>query len=146
MTGWKRMQVAELVRAHPVTVAQDATVSESADLMHLYQTRELPVTDDAGHLCGILTEADIWDFCTAHGVDCKVSEVMTRTVHCVKEQDPIFVALEVFFREGFKCLPVVDDRGVVVGTLSRCDLLVAMFDNPRFSDLLRLFSRSEEGK
>lgn len=138
------MLVAELMRAHPIIVTQDATLSEVADLMYLYQVRELPVTGQEGQLCGILTEADLWNFCRTHGSSSKVSEVMTRAVQYVKEQDSVSVALEMFCQRRLKCLPVVDERGVVVGTLSRCDLLAAMFDNSLFSDLLRC-SGSEEG-
>lgn len=46
--------------SHPcVTVAADASLDECCHLMEKYQVRRLPVVDEKGQLCGIVSQADV---------------------------------------------------------------------------------------
>ena len=42
-----------------VTVRRETSIDECARLMEAYQVRRLPVVDDAGACCGIVTQADL---------------------------------------------------------------------------------------
>lgn len=52
--------VAEAMTAGPITVLQDVTVGEAAQLMLKHRIGGLPVINAAGHLVGIITESDIF--------------------------------------------------------------------------------------
>lgn len=52
--------VAEAMTTGPVTVLQDVTVGEAAQLMLKHRIGGLPVVDAAGELVGIITESDIF--------------------------------------------------------------------------------------
>jgi acetoin utilization protein AcuB len=55
-----QLVVAEIMTANPVTVSQDATVGEAAQLMLKQRIGGLPVVDANGALVGIITESDIF--------------------------------------------------------------------------------------
>lgn len=55
-----QLVVAEVMTAGPVTVSQDATVGEAAQLMLKQRIGGLPVIDANGSLVGIMTESDIF--------------------------------------------------------------------------------------
>ena len=54
------MMVDEGMAPEPITVTDDATVGEAAQLMLEYRISGLPVMDEAGSLVGIITESDIF--------------------------------------------------------------------------------------
>lgn len=55
-----QLVVAEIMTAGPITVTQDATVGEAAQLMLKQRIGGLPVMDANGALVGIITESDIF--------------------------------------------------------------------------------------
>ena len=54
-----RLKVAEIMTRQPITVSQDATIGEAAQLMLKNMISGLPVLDNQGNLVGIITESDI---------------------------------------------------------------------------------------
>ena len=54
------MTVDEVMAPDPITVTDDSTVGEAAQLMLEYRISGLPVIDGAGSLVGIITESDIF--------------------------------------------------------------------------------------
>jgi acetoin utilization protein AcuB len=55
-----RLKVAEIMTRQPITVSQDATIGEAAQLMLKSMISGLPVLDNQGNLVGIITESDIF--------------------------------------------------------------------------------------
>lgn len=55
-----RLKVSEFMTEEPVTVSQNATIGEAAQLMLKYMISGLPVMDSANKLVGIITESDIF--------------------------------------------------------------------------------------
>jgi CBS domain-containing protein len=55
-----RLKASEFMTHDPVTIPDDATVSEAAQLMLKYMISGLPVLDDNDNLTGIITESDIF--------------------------------------------------------------------------------------
>ncbi|HTL47852.1 MAG TPA: CBS domain-containing protein [Verrucomicrobiae bacterium] len=49
----------ECMTPHCVTVGRGATIEECCALMEEHQVRRLPVVDDKGRCCGIVSQADI---------------------------------------------------------------------------------------
>ena len=56
------MRTLELMKTHVVKTQVGATLNQAVDLMDLYQVSELPVVNEAGVLCGMISEADIFRF------------------------------------------------------------------------------------
>lgn len=55
-----RLTVAEIMTRQPITISQDATIGEAAQLMLKNMISGLPVLDNQGNLVGIITESDIF--------------------------------------------------------------------------------------
>lgn len=55
-----RLHVGEMMTRDPITVSQDATIGEAAQLMLRHMIGGLPVIDNRGALVGIITESDIF--------------------------------------------------------------------------------------
>ena len=52
-------QVSDIMSAPPVTVTPETDVDACCELLEERRIRRVPVVDDAGRLCGIVSQADI---------------------------------------------------------------------------------------
>lgn len=55
-----RLKVEEIMTPRPLTVLQDATLGEAAEMMLEHKISGLPVVKDSDQLVGIITESDIF--------------------------------------------------------------------------------------
>ena len=55
-----KIKVADIMTRDVVTVHQDLTVEEAADLMLARKISGAPVVDDQGRLCGVITQTDLF--------------------------------------------------------------------------------------
>jgi CBS domain-containing protein len=55
-----KIKVGQIMTPKPVTITQEATIIEAAQLMLARKISGLPVVDSAGKLIGIITESDIF--------------------------------------------------------------------------------------
>jgi CBS domain-containing protein len=124
------MKVSEIMTKNPRTVSPDTTVSEAARLMKEDDIGLVPVVERVGgaetrgRLVGVLTDRDIAIRHVAEGrsSDSPVSEVMSGGVLTCTADDSIDVAMELMGREQVRRIPVVDERGSLVGVLAQADL------------------------
>lgn len=133
------MMALELMKTHVVTLSSTATLADAVDLMDLYQVSGLPVLDEDGKLCGMLTERDVVRALDAglgrepHVAAGRVAAEpvgnwMSAPAVSIPEQAEITLAFWPLFAEGRKRIPVVDPEGKVVGTLNRIDFIQALFE------------------
>jgi acetoin utilization protein AcuB len=55
-----KMKMGQIMTPKPITISQEATVGEAAQIMLEHKISGLPVVDGAGKLVGIITESDIF--------------------------------------------------------------------------------------
>lgn len=60
------LKIADIMTRKPVTVQEDKTIGEAADLMLEHKISGLPVLNNAGKLVGIITESDIFRMVVRH--------------------------------------------------------------------------------
>ena len=121
----------------PVTVSPDTEIKEAA-LAHTSRgITALPVVDDSGRLCGVVSEADVLKdafvpdqrshVIPVHHGDRSparfVSDVMTPHAISVHSSTDVAEAAELMTSTAIKSLPVLDDEGHLVGVISRSDLV-----------------------
>ena len=130
------MLVREVMTSDPVTVRAGTTVKAALRLLDENDVSSLPVVDEGGRVCGVVSEADlirdlvgpdqrlheipIADPLPANGY---VDEVMTPHAITVHPETDLAEAVELVTSTGIKCLPVVDKQGRVVGVVSRRDVV-----------------------
>ena len=116
--------VREVMTREVVTVHPSEPVRVAAELMLHHRHTALPVVDGAGVLVGMLSEADILtDPRAGRGPGSAVGTVMTRTPISLGVDETLARARALVADRGLRTVPVVGPGGVVVGVLSRSDLV-----------------------
>ena len=137
---------ADLMTTDVMTVTPDTLVNEVAGLILENRVTALPVVDDEGHLCGIVSEGDLirgarakrdanrswWlTLLTTSNSDPKlmmdqgyrrVEDVMSRDVLLASEDDDLQKLIAMLAQRRIKRLPIVRG-GKLVGIVSRVDIL-----------------------
>ena len=134
------MLVRDVMTPEPMTVTPKAGVKETLTrLAHLGIT-SMPVVDERGRLCGIVSEADLIREAVARDPRAQerpitveplypprtVEEVYTRSAMSVRVHDDVAAAVELMTSTAVKSLPVLDDDNVLVGVISRSDVVQAL--------------------
>ncbi|MGD8617144.1 MAG: CBS domain-containing protein [Gammaproteobacteria bacterium] len=143
------------VMSQPVrSVHPQTPLTDAAHLMVSERISGLPVVDDAGHLVGIITEADflralgvpaqkphhnlwqtlesLFSHLTHHGEleapDDPVTAHMVKNVVCVAPEKDLHDVIEVMKRNSVKRVVVCDKDRRVLGMVTRSDLVRVFFD------------------
>lgn len=142
------MKVSDVMSRDVVSATPATTYKEAVDLMLGHDVGSLPVVDDLDRVIGIVSEADLvpkagysaarrrpllalldvvdGDDATWRKARARtVADVMTPRPTTVHPGDDVAFAARTLVRGRRKRVPVVDETGVLVGVVSRQDLLGA---------------------
>lgn len=144
--------VQEVMTHDVLALAPEMLVEQAWKQMLEHQIKAMPVVDQKRMVVGILTDEDLLEragvqqrLSVAVRMDSsdinqelralersplKVEEVMTRPVITVKEKESLGLATSRMVKAGLKRMPVVNEAGVLVGVLSRLDILRQVVDSP----------------
>jgi IMP dehydrogenase len=104
----------------PITVGPDRKVADAVEIMARYRISGVPITDEEGHLLGILTNRDLR---FEKSLDRPVSEVMTcRNLVTVAPGTTLEQAKEILHEHRIEKLPVVDEHFVLRGLITIKDI------------------------
>ncbi|MBN2232204.1 MAG: CBS domain-containing protein [Deltaproteobacteria bacterium] len=126
------LTAAELMTAPVLTVAEDASLGEAAEILTRYNINVLPVVDAAEEngrrLTGIITR-QVVEKGVYHGLkEVAVREYMTTDYRPVEPEAELPRIQELIVERNQRFLPVVDPGGMVVGAITRKDLLRALHE------------------
>lgn len=140
------MKVRDFVRRDLSSVERDTPISQAIRLLENAGLSSLPVVDEEGRLVGVISERDIIRALVPEYMDMlhsasflpsldqlarKLREIgdhpveryMTKEVVVAKLDDSDLYVADIMLRKGLKQLPVVDEKGRLVGMVRRIDLL-----------------------
>jgi len=123
--GAFRMPTRDLMTRTVQTVHPFDRIERAARIMRECNCGALPVVDDTGHLIGMITDRDITIRLVARGRDirnARVEDAMTDETFSCHLRDDVEDCVESMARHQVRRMPIVDDRGVVVGIVSQSDL------------------------
>jgi CBS domain-containing protein len=127
--------VKHLMTAPVVSLFAEQTLPLAEDIMTFKHIRHLPVVDEAGHLLGVVSHRDLLrgqisslaglttEERRARQQDVRVRQLMTRDIWTVTPHTLASVAGKMLADHRFGCLPVVDERNLVVGIITERDFL-----------------------
>ncbi len=137
--------VKEVMTRQVVTLAPEDTVAHAWQKMLDTLIKAMPVVTSEGQVVGMLTDEDLLEraginqrLAVAGRLDesllkaelealqrspLRVADVMSQPPILAQAEEPLGVAAARMASSGMKRLPVVDDRGRLVGVLSRVDIL-----------------------
>jgi CBS domain-containing protein len=130
------MKIQDIMTANPSCVTADATIQEAAMLMKRENIGIVPVVSAQSDrkLVGVVTDRDIAIRCVAEGKDgsCRVRDAMSsREIATCSPQSNVDDAMKTMSNEKVRRIPIVDERGSVVGIVSQADLLIRAHDDSR---------------
>lgn len=143
------MKISELMTRNPCTVTPDTPVSEAARLMKEEDVGIVPVVERVGgaetrgRLVGVLTDRDIAIRHVAEGrsMDAPVRDVMSGGVKTATLEDSVDTVMELMGREQVRRIPVVDERGSLVGVVSQADLARKATDSAKVEKTVKQISQ-----
>ncbi len=104
----------------PISLTGDHLVSDALELMSKYRISGIPVVDDSGRLCGILTNRDI-RFLNAY--DIPIAEVMTKeNLVTGRVGTTLEEAQSILRTRKIEKLPLVDEEGYLRGLITIKDI------------------------
>jgi len=112
-------------------VSPDTPLSDVIDVIVRRRVGAVPVVGSSDEVLGIITSGDALDQMVRDRAEDGVSgdltarDVMTRTVLCVSEGQPLFEAAHMMVHKRVEQLPVVRD-GELIGMITRSKVLRAM--------------------
>lgn len=131
--------VSDLMTSEVVTLERNETLDLADRIMSLGRIRHMPVLDEDGALCGVVSQRDLFRgaLATALGYGTaaqdkllaalRVKEVMTTELFTATPDMPIAEAARVMLHHKIGCLPVIDgDR--LVGLITEADFVKHVAD------------------
>jgi CBS domain-containing protein len=130
------MDIKDVMTRNPHCVTPDATVREAAQIMAREDVGIVPVVDshDERRVVGVITDRDIAVRCVAEGkgADCRVSEAMSAgKITTCRENEHINRVMDAMRTEKVRRIPIVDERGALVGIVSQADVVRKAGDGAR---------------
>jgi len=121
------VKIQELMTRDPRCVSPDASVSEAARIMKDENVGIVPVVEGGSRrLVGVVTDRDIAVRVVAAGRDgsTPVRDVMSAgEIATVRPEDDTDRAMDTMAREQVRRIPVVDERGTLVGIVAQADVV-----------------------
>ncbi len=142
-----RTTVRDVMTTRVVAVRKNATFKDIATLLTEYRVSAFPVLDEAGKVIGVVSEADMLtkealvadmgvqaarlgrtagspyhdEFAKASAVT--AGDLMTKPPVVVTPDEPVTSAARLMYHGRVKRLPVVGEKGQLIGIVSRADVL-----------------------
>ena len=145
--------VKDIMVSEVIAIQENASVDELSKLLIENKISGVPVVNKDGKLVGIATEGDLivkdsdlhfpryfklldsiiyleslnkFKTSLKKYLGTKVSDVMTTKIKTVKEDTPVSDAANLMIRHNINRLPVLDDKGDMVGIITRADIVKSM--------------------
>jgi len=134
------MLVRERMTSPAVSVTPETPFQDALKLMRDKKFRRLPVVDATGKVVGIVSERDMLHASPSPATSLsvwevnyllwklKVSDIMTHNVVTINHDVPVEDAANIMVSRKIGGLPVVDDKGVVVGVITETDIFKAFVE------------------
>jgi acetoin utilization protein AcuB len=130
----KQERVQDWMTRDVQTVTPDMNLPEAYQIMTSTKVRRLPVVDENGRLCGIVTLGDMRAAqpspATSLGIwerqyllsNLTVQRIMSEAIVTVHPAQSIGEAAEIMLEQRVSGLPVVDDDGAICGIITESDI------------------------
>ena len=124
------LQVKDYMNHHAAKLGMNMPVAEAVEALLNAKQSGGAVVDEHGKVVGFLSEQDCLQSMIASSYYreqiCRVHEIMTTPAATVKPYASVLEVAQLLIKEKPRVYPVVDDDGVLVGTISRSDVLKAI--------------------
>lgn len=132
------MYVKDHMSRNPFTVSEDTFISKAIEIMRRNNFHRLPVVDSKNKMTGLITEGLIEEGSGSRITSLsiyelnyllsrtRVSDIMIKDVKTISPDVLLEEAAQKMLDEGVSVLPVVDDKGELVGIITEKDIFRAL--------------------
>ncbi len=130
------MIVEEIMKTKMITLTQDQSILEAANLMLQHKVRHLPIITEDNQLIGIVSDRDIRDATPSiltdleeqkHILKQPIKSIMTTKLITGHPLDFVEEVGAIFYEHHISCLPIVKDKKLV-GIITETDLLHTLIE------------------
>ena len=128
-----------LAQKRMVTIREDASLAEAADLLSGTHRALLVVVNSDGVMVGVVTKSDVVrQVAQRHdGISGRrISAVMTQQVTSCRTDDPLNDVLALMKKKGFVHIPIIDTNSRPCGVVNARDALQALLREVKDEELL----------
>ena len=131
------MKAQDIMSKNPSTVTPSTRVRQAAQLMKEHDVGIVPVVEEGGadrRLVGLLTDRDIAIRLVAEGRDAdlvEVRELMSSSPKTARADDDVATVMDLMGREQIRRVPIVDERGSLVGIVAQADIVLDANDDAK---------------
>lgn len=127
--------VNELMTRKVFSLLKNDSLSDVRTLMNLARIRHIPVTDTQGAFLGLVTHRDLLSYAISylaeigqeeqHEIESAimVSDIMRTNIVTTTADTLLRDAARTLYENKYGCLPVVDEKGFLVGIITEADFL-----------------------
>jgi len=140
------MKCADIMTPDPKVCVPEDNVAVAIDLMWDFDCGSIPVVKDmkGKELVGMITDRDIAMHVVKHScmhpAQVKIGNCMSAPAVSCRSDEPLDKAIQLMGKRQIRRIPVVDQNGTCIGTISQADLLSRAVDIELVIDLLRQIS------
>jgi len=142
------MKAQDIMSRNPATVTPSTRVRQAAKLMKDQDVGIVPVVEDGGgssrRLVGLLTDRDIAIRLVAEGRDpdtVEVRELMSGSPKTARADDDVSKVMDLMGREQVRRVPIVDERGALVGIVAQADIVLEAPNESKAEDTVEKISK-----
>ncbi|MBF0746274.1 CBS domain-containing protein [Gemella sp. 19428wG2_WT2a] len=110
------------------TIKEDNTVEDWYNLQLNVGHTRFPVVNEIGKLVGVVTVRDVF----LKDKSLLIKDVMEKKVTTARLNDPVSSIGNVILSEGFELIPVVDEKSMLLGIVTRKIIINSMLTNSRY--------------
>jgi CBS domain-containing protein len=124
------MKAQDIMSKNPATVTPTTRVRQAALVMKKEDVGVVPVVEEGTsgkRLVGVLTDRDIAIRLVADGKnpdECEVRELMSANPKTARADDDVSRVMDLMGREQVRRVPIVDERGSLVGIVAQADIVL----------------------
>jgi CBS domain-containing protein len=139
------VKIQDVMTRNPASVTPDAPASEAAQIMKNEDVGVVPVVEnnDSRRLVGVVTDRDLAVRLVAEGRDgqSRVRDVMSAGhLHTRSPDDDLDAAMDTMAKEQVRRIPIVDERGALVGIVSQADVVRKAHDESKAENTVERIS------
>ncbi|MBU3955955.1 CBS domain-containing protein [bacterium] len=107
---------------------ENSTLADAVSKLLTNEISGMPVVDAQGRLIGVISEKDIFDMAFSGKLhETKAVEAMTREVVSFPPETDIRIIAKALSEKNYRRVPIINSSGLVVGIVSRRDILKVAF-------------------
>ena len=118
--------VGQVMKTDPVTITLGKSLKQAITTMHAKKVDTLLVTDDQGHLKGIVNLQEVQKHYKTHT---SVADIMNPNVSALRENGLLRDSVERILKAGYPYVPIVDQDRKLVGIVTRSTLVDVVYDS-----------------